>query len=152
MIKEGMNLTEEQRGEMRQEAKVDGGAGAAAKLSDDKKSAIGNGDEKDLKDEYLKAYYAELMKQQELAARRNQQESAGEPTSGIQSGTVYSGRQVSMKAKREEDEDEDEEEVEWEEKAPVTANGNYKVDLNVEAEASGGEEEEEEDDVDWEEG
>jgi transcription initiation factor TFIIE subunit alpha len=105
-----------------------------------------------LQDEYLKAYYAELMKQQELAARRNQQESAGEPTSGIQSGTVYSGRQVSMKAKREEDEDEDEEEVEWEEKAPVTANGNYKVDLNVEAEASGGEEEEEEDDVDWEEG
>lgn len=73
-----------------------------------------------LQDEYLKAYYAELMKQQELAARRNQQESAGEPTSGIQSGTVYSGRQVSMKAKREEDEDEDEEEVEWEEKAPVT--------------------------------
>lgn len=45
-----MNLTEEQRGEMRQEAKVDGGAGAAAKLSDDKKSVMENGDDnKDLK-------------------------------------------------------------------------------------------------------
>lgn len=48
MIKQGMNLTEEQRGEMRQEAKVDGGSGGG-KLSDDKKSAVGNGDEKDLK-------------------------------------------------------------------------------------------------------
>ncbi|CAL9213547.1 unnamed protein product [Arabidopsis halleri] len=153
MIKEGMNLTEEQRGEMRQEAKVDGGSRGAAKLSEDKKSASGNGDEKDLKDEYLKAYYLELLKQQELAARRNQQESAGESASDIQLGTTSSGRQVSMKAKREEeDEDEDEEDVEWEEKAPVAANGNYKVDLNVEAEASGGEEEEEEDDIDWEEG
>lgn len=44
-----MNLTEEQRGEMRQEAKVDGGSRGAAKLSEDKKSASGNGDEKDLK-------------------------------------------------------------------------------------------------------
>lgn len=50
MIKQGMKLTEEQRGEMRQEAKVDGGAGAAAKLSDDKKSVMENGDDnKDLK-------------------------------------------------------------------------------------------------------
>lgn len=73
-----------------------------------------------LQDEYLKAYYLELLKQQELAARRNQQESAGESASDIQLGTTSSGRQVSMKAKREEeDEDEDEEDVEWEEKAPV---------------------------------
>lgn len=45
MIKQGMKLTEEQRGEMRQEAKVDGGS----ELSDDKKSAMGNDDDKDLK-------------------------------------------------------------------------------------------------------
>ncbi|KAL1188879.1 hypothetical protein V5N11_000995 [Cardamine amara subsp. amara] len=50
MIKEGMNLTGEQRGEVIQEANVDGGSGEASKLSYDKKSAIGNGDEKDLKD------------------------------------------------------------------------------------------------------
>lgn len=49
MIKQGMKLTGEQRGEVRQEAKLDGGSGEAAKLSDDKKSAMGNGDEKDLK-------------------------------------------------------------------------------------------------------
>ena len=47
MIKQGMKLTEEQRGEMRQEANVDG---EAAKLSDDKKSVMENGDDnKDLK-------------------------------------------------------------------------------------------------------
>lgn len=45
MIKQGMNLTEEQRGEMRHEAKVDVGS---SKLSDDKKSAMESGDAKDL--------------------------------------------------------------------------------------------------------
>ncbi|CAH2039042.1 unnamed protein product [Thlaspi arvense] len=159
MIKEGMKLTEEQRGEMRQEAN-DGGSGEASKMSDDKKSVMENGDDKDLKacllllgtfvpDEYLKAYYAALLKQkqQELAEAANQQESAGELASDIQSASTTSVRRVGMKAKLEE---EDEEDVEWEEEAPVPANGNYKVDLNVEAEASGGEEEEE--DIDWEEG
>ncbi|KAL1216534.1 hypothetical protein V5N11_030175 [Cardamine amara subsp. amara] len=147
MIREGMNLTGEQRGEVRQEAKFEGGSGEASKLSDDKKSSMGNGDEKDLKDEYLKAYYAELLKQQELAAKLNQQESMAEVTPETQLATTSSDRQLGMKSKREE---EDEEDVEWEEEAPASANGNYKVDLNVEAEASGGEEEE--DDVDWEEG
>lgn len=50
MIKQGMNLTEEQRGEMRQEAKVDVGS---SKLSDDKKSAMESGDDKDV----LKAWF-----------------------------------------------------------------------------------------------
>ncbi|ESQ29807.1 hypothetical protein EUTSA_v10023437mg [Eutrema salsugineum] len=145
MIKEGMKLTEEQRGEMRQEAKVDGVSGGASKLSDDKKSAMGNGDDKDLKDEYLKAYYAALLKQQEVAEKPTQQESAGVSTSDSLLATTSSDRQVGMKSKREE---EDEEDVEWEEEAPVAANGDYKVDLNVEA----NEEEEEEDDVEWEEG
>ncbi|EOA19168.1 hypothetical protein CARUB_v10007845mg [Capsella rubella] len=145
MIKQGMNLTEEQRGEMRQEPKVDGGA---AKFSDDKKSVMGNGDDdKDLKDEYVKAYYAALLEQQELAEKLNQQESAGESTTA----TTFSDREVGMKSKREEDEEED---VEWEEEAPVAANGNYKVDLNVEADEAEEPEDggEEDDDVDWEEG
>ncbi|XP_019087377.1 PREDICTED: uncharacterized protein LOC104727886 [Camelina sativa] len=145
MIKQGMKLTEEQRGEMRQGAEVDG---EAAKLSDDKKTVLGNGDgDKDVKDEYVKAYYAALLKQQEeLAENLNQQESAGESTTDIQLATTSPDRQVGMKSKREEEEEE-EEDVEWEEEAPVAANGNDKVDLNVEAE-----DEEEEDDIDWEEG
>lgn len=44
-----MNLTAEQRGDMRQDEKVDGVSGGEAKLSDDKKSAMGNGDDNDLK-------------------------------------------------------------------------------------------------------
>ncbi|KAG7546799.1 TFIIEalpha/SarR/Rpc3 HTH domain [Arabidopsis suecica] len=144
MIKQGMNLTEEQRGEMRLEANVDG-------LSDDKKSVMENGDDnKDLKDEYLKAYYAAILEQQKLAAKLNQQESAGESTTtDIESATTSSDRQVGMKSKREEEEEED---VEWEEQASVTANGNYKVDLNVEAEEAEEKEEEDDDDIDWEEG
>jgi len=148
MIKQGMKLTEEQRGEMRQEANVDG---EAAKLSDDKKSVMENGDDnKDLKDEYLKAYYAAIMEQQKLAAKLNEQESAGESTTtDIESATTYSDRQVGMKSKREEEE----EDVEWEEGASVAANGNYKVDLNVEAEeAEEKEDGDEDDDIDWEEG
>ncbi|XP_010434293.1 PREDICTED: general transcription factor IIE subunit 1-like [Camelina sativa] len=143
MIKQGMKLTEEQRGETRQGAEVDG---EAAKLSDDKKTVLGNGDgDKDVKDEYVKAYYAALLKQQEeLAENLNQQESAGESNTDIQLATTSPDRQVGMKSKREEEEEED---VEWEEEAPVAANGNDKVDLNVEAE-----DEEEEDDIDWEEG
>nr|VDD41413.1 unnamed protein product [Brassica oleracea] len=130
MIKQGMNLTEEQRGEMRHEAKVDVGS---SKLSDDKKSAMESGDAKDLlKDEYFKAYYAALIQQQqELAQKQRQEESGGEvvaPDSELAS--TSSDRQVGMKSKREEEEDEWEEEV-----APVSVagNGNYKVDLNVEA-------------------
>uniref|UniRef100_A0A1J3F7T7 General transcription factor IIE subunit 1 n=1 Tax=Noccaea caerulescens TaxID=107243 RepID=A0A1J3F7T7_NOCCA len=135
MIKQGMNLTAEQRGDMRQDEKVDGVSGGEAKLSDDKKSAMGNGDDKDLKDEYLKAYYAALLKQQALAEKANQQESAGD----IELATTSSDRQVGMKSKREE---QDEEDDEWEEVVPVAADGDYQVDLNVEAE---------DDDVEWEE-
>ncbi|ESQ55308.1 hypothetical protein EUTSA_v10025149mg [Eutrema salsugineum] len=146
MIKEGMNLTDEQRGEMRHEANTDDGvSGGSVKISDE--SAMGNGDDKDLKDEYIKAYYAALLKQQEVAEKLNQQESAGVLTTpDIElASTTSSDRQVGMKSKREE---EDEEDVEWEEEAPVAANGDYKVDLNVQAD----DEKEEEDDVEWEEG
>ncbi|CAN7038748.1 unnamed protein product [Brassica oleracea var. botrytis] len=135
MIKQGMNLTEEQRGEMRHEAKVDVGS---SKLSDDKKSAMESGDDKDLlKDEYFKAYYAALIQQQQdLAQKQRREESGGEvvaPDSELAS--TSSDRQVGMKSKREEEEDEWEEEVA---PVPVAGNGNYKVDLNVEAaEASG---------------
>ncbi|CAL9226210.1 unnamed protein product, partial [Arabidopsis halleri] len=136
LIKKGMNLTDEQRGEIRHGAKVyDGGLGEAAELSDDKKSTLGNGlDDKDLKNEYIKGYLAAKLEQQELAEKLNQQEYAGQSTTtDIELATTSSDRQVGMKCKREE---EDEEDVAWEETFNVSANGNYKVDMNVEAEKS----------------
>ncbi|KAK1591621.1 hypothetical protein Q3G72_010577 [Acer saccharum] len=122
MIKQGMNLTSQQRGEVQQESKMD---------------------------EYVKAYYEALLKkQQELESAEKQQESSNSPTSnGLPE--MSSNRQVGMKVKRDEDEGDDD--VDWEE-APVTGNTNenYKVDLNVEVpEAS---EENDDDDIDWEEG
>uniref|UniRef100_A0A2P2M1G3 Transcription initiation factor IIE subunit alpha-like n=1 Tax=Rhizophora mucronata TaxID=61149 RepID=A0A2P2M1G3_RHIMU len=97
-------------------------------------------------DEYVKAYYAALLKkQQELEeAAWEQKELSQTPMSnGVSESS--SSRQVGIKSKREEDDD-----FEWEE-APVGGNTgeSYRVgDLNVEAEASA----EDEDDIDWEEG
>ncbi|XP_059640748.1 uncharacterized protein LOC132282925 [Cornus florida] len=146
MIKKGMNLTKEQRGEMKQESKMEG-TSASAGLSDDKKTA-GKDDEKNLQDEYIKAYYAALFhRQQEEAASKSQEELS---ITNI-SNDVYdtsSGRQVGMKFKREEGEADDD--VEWEEAPPAGNTGeSYKVDLNVQADASG---DDDEDDIDWEEG
>ncbi|KAH9778509.1 transcription initiation factor IIE subunit alpha [Citrus sinensis] len=147
MIKQGMNLTKEQRGEVKQESKMDGSS-ATGGLSDDKKSTVED-DKTSLQDEYIRAYYAALLKkQQELdEAAKNQQESSNTPISDGLSG-ASSNRQVGMKSKREEVEGDDD--VDWEE-APVagTTSESFKVhDLNVEAEASA----EDEDDIDWEEG
>nr|KYP55649.1 hypothetical protein KK1_001871 [Cajanus cajan] len=138
MITSGMNLTKEQRGEVKQEAKMDGtSTSTAAQYTDDKKST----------DEYIKAYYAALLKQQEeLEEAAKKQSSNTLPAEDPSSST--SNRQVGMKSKREEDDDG----TEWEE-APIAGNGNegYKVDLNVQAEEVPADEEED-DDVDWEEG
>lgn len=146
MIKQGMNLTKEQRGEVKQESKMDGSSATVAEFSDDKKSNFAD-DKQSIQDEYVKAYYEALLKQrQELEAAKKQQSSHTPISNGV-SGSP-SNRQVGMKSKREDDEGEDD--VEWEE-APTGGNTSekYKVnDLNVEAEASA----EDEDDVDWEEG
>ncbi|RYQ92578.1 hypothetical protein Ahy_B09g098805 isoform B [Arachis hypogaea] len=120
MIRQGMVLTKEQRGE----------------------------------DEYIKAYYAALLKQQEewQDASKNQEPNA--PAAEDPSSST-SNRQVGVKSKREEDEEDDG--TEWED-APFGGIGNgYKVnDLNVksdkdqpqpQADAS-----DDDDDVDWEEG
>lgn len=69
-----------------------------------------------LQDEYVKAYYAAILKkQQELeeAAKGQQELSSTEVTENV--ANTNSSRQVGMKAKREEDEDDD---IEWEE-API---------------------------------
>jgi hypothetical protein len=70
-----------------------------------------------LKDEYVKAYYAALIKkQQELdeAAKKQHELSNTHALNGISGMT--SNRQVGMKSKRDEDDGDDD--VEWEE-APV---------------------------------
>ncbi|XP_035550043.1 general transcription factor IIE subunit 1-like isoform X2 [Juglans regia] len=145
MIKEGMNLTKEQQGEVKKESKMDGGS-VSLEFSDDKKSTIVNDDKKN--DEYLKAYYAALLKkQQELDEGAKQQDELSNAQSFNGISGMTSNRQVGMKSKREEDEGDD---VEWEE-APVAgnANENYEVhDLNIQADASG----DDGDDIDWEEG
>ncbi|MBA0769872.1 hypothetical protein Gotri_018563, partial [Gossypium trilobum] len=123
MIKQGMNLTKEQRGEIKQESKPDGSS-AQPEFSDDKKSTVENDDKKKiqvcimrlLQDEYLKAYYAALYKkQQELEeAAKKQQELSDIPVATGLSDS--SNRQVGMKAKRDDNEGEDD--IDWEE-APV---------------------------------
>jgi transcription initiation factor TFIIE subunit alpha len=47
MIKEGMNLTKEQRGEVKQESRMDDSS-AAVEFSDDKKSTVDNDDKKNI--------------------------------------------------------------------------------------------------------
>lgn len=50
MIKQGMTLTKEQRGEVKQETKMDGAStsSTAAQYSDDKKSTVEQDDKKSL--------------------------------------------------------------------------------------------------------
>ncbi|CAN6477083.1 unnamed protein product [Victoria cruziana] len=150
MIKQGMQLTKEQQGLVKQESKVDG-LSSSNGLTEDKKS--GN-QEKDatqnLQEEYLKAYYSALLeRQQKAAAAAASAAAATTSVSASDASTTVSEptsqRQVGMKAKREDCED-----IEWEESEfPGNANDVRKVqDLNAVAEESG----EDEDDIDWEEG
>ncbi|XP_065860682.1 uncharacterized protein [Euphorbia lathyris] len=147
MIKQGMNLTKEQRGEVKQELKMDGSS-AAQQFVDEKKPSNARDDSKNIQDEYAKAYYAALFKrQQELEEAAKKPELSHAPISNDISESS-SNRQVGVKSKREEDDEEDD--VEWDE-APTAGHTteSYRVDLNMEAaEASG----DDEDDVDWEEG
>ncbi|KAK4437314.1 Transcription initiation factor IIE subunit alpha [Sesamum alatum] len=147
MIKEGMNLTKEQRGETKVETK--GGTLTASELSDDKKSTTANDETKNIQDEYLKAYYAALLmrqREQEEAVKKEQ-----ESANAAMSNEAYNSsteRQIGMKSKREDDYEGDDNE--WEEAPPTGGTTeHFKVmDLNVEADAS----EDDEDDIDWEEG
>ncbi|KAK6946972.1 TFIIEalpha/SarR/Rpc3 HTH domain [Dillenia turbinata] len=136
MIKQGMVLTSEQRGEVKQEMKMEGSS-TKTEILDDKKSS----------DEYLKAYYAAVYKMQQERAVQSQQESSN--AENVNNGdSSTSNRVVGMKSKRQDDDGDDD--VDWEE-VPTAGNAteNFKVnDLNVQAAAS----DIDEDDVDWEEG
>ncbi|XP_019451990.1 PREDICTED: transcription initiation factor IIE subunit alpha-like isoform X1 [Lupinus angustifolius] len=150
MIRSGMVLTEEQRGEVKQETKMDGtSTSSTAQYTEDKKSKVEHADNTNIQDEYIKAYYAALLKQQhELAEAAKKEEFSNSQTADDPSSSI-SIRQVGMKTKREEDDDG----TEWED-APIggkgNGNGSYKaVDLNVEADEAAADDD---DDIDWEEG
>ncbi|CAN1191346.1 General transcription factor IIE subunit 1 [Linum perenne] len=147
MIKQGMNLTKEQRGEIKQESKMDGSSSSA--FSDDKKSAIVD-EKQSIQDEYVKAYYAAILKQQELEAAKKQEELLNAPNLNVPPPESSPERQVGMKFKREEEEGDDGDDF-WEDGAAAnSANEGYRLnDLNEEAKATP---EDEEDDIDWEEG
>ncbi|KAL6554378.1 hypothetical protein OROMI_020051 [Orobanche minor] len=146
MIKEGMNLTKEQRGETKPEAKM-GGTLTASEFSDDKKSTTLNDETKNRQDEYVKAFYAALLMRQREQEKtvKNEQESTKIPN---EIHSTPSEPQVGMKRIRDDDFEVDD--IEWEEAPPIgSTSEQFKVnDLNVEAEAS----EEDEDENDWEDG
>ncbi|KAL2462974.1 General transcription factor IIE subunit 1 [Forsythia ovata] len=77
MINQGMNLTAEQRGETKQEAKMADSLPAEG-ISDDKTPPTDKDDVNIIEDEYLKAYYAALLSRQrdlEADAKREQETS-----------------------------------------------------------------------------
>ncbi|KAL3512293.1 hypothetical protein ACH5RR_025010 [Cinchona calisaya] len=149
MIKQGMNLTKEQRGEAKEEAKMDGSSAPSGSV-DEKKSATESVDVKSIQDEYVKAYYAAILQRQREQEAANKEQEL--PSSSISNGAYNTSpqRQLGMKSKRDDQDEGDD--VEWEEAAPAgNAIGNFKVnDLNVQADASG--DDEDDDGIDWEEG
>lgn len=154
MIRQGMNLTNEQRGEVKQELKPDNissfmGPAVEKKPTDDEKGNI----QQNLQEEYLKAYYAAIFKQQQEA------EAAATAAAAAAAEEKPSERRVGMKAKREEDD----EGVEWDEPRTTGATGEgVEIGNAVQnLEDTNGQDgtimednaaEEEEDDIDWEEG
>lgn len=145
MIRQGMNLTKEQRGEGEQETKQDVTLEPSG-LSDDKKSTVVK-DEKSLQDEYVKAYYAAILERQREEDTKGQQDISSGEVSGQ---PIPSDRQVGVKSKRE---DETEDEDIWEEAMPSGNSGkSYKVDLNVQADPLVEEDNDDDDDVEWEDG
>ncbi|KAH8487243.1 hypothetical protein H0E87_025998, partial [Populus deltoides] len=131
MIKQGINLTKEQRGEVKEESKMDDSS-AAAEPSDDKKISIENDDK------------IKKQREAEESAEKEQELLQTSISNGFSKSS--SDRQVGMKSKREED-DEPYDDVEWKE-APIRGNTSegFKVNnLNAEASASG---EDDDDDID----
>ncbi|KAH7298952.1 hypothetical protein KP509_25G066600 [Ceratopteris richardii] len=149
MIRDGMNLTAAQRGEVevKPEEKLLDSAGLMGTKSDSKaleddKEAM----QRKLQEEYAKAYYAALMQRQQEAMMGSANIASDAPQ-----------RVVGEKAKREEGEDE--EDVEWEEadtfdEGPSTQDSGLKTSSNVETQNQADDSQEygDDEDIDWEEG
>ncbi|KAL3529306.1 hypothetical protein ACH5RR_008628 [Cinchona calisaya] len=148
MIKQGMNLMKEQRGEVKEEAEIDGSL-APVGSSDEKKSTTET-DVKKIQDKYFKVYYAALLKRQheQEAANRGQELS----NSGISNGAADISSELQVGRKFESDDKDLGDDIEWEEAAPAgSTSENFKVnDLNVQADASG--DDDDDDGLDWKEG
>ncbi|KAL1542371.1 transcription initiation factor IIE subunit alpha-like isoform X1 [Salvia divinorum] len=113
MIKQGMNLTKEQRGETSQDTKM-GGSSAALEITDDKKSAVLDDDKKNIQDEYARAYYAPLLEKLHHEKEENIKKEAESPNDVIAS-EVYnapSEGQAAMKSKCDDEFEGDD--IEWE--------------------------------------
>lgn len=144
MIKQGMVLTKEQRGETKPEANM-GRTSTSTEFSDDKKSAVADEETKNIQDEYIKAYYAALLKKQQETLKMEPDVPINAVPNEI--NNTNSERKVGMKSKRE---DYDDDEDVWEEGSPMgNTSQQFKVnDLNEEAGASA----DDEDENDWEDG
>ncbi|XP_078435898.1 transcription factor TFIIE, alpha subunit [Wolffia australiana] len=142
MIKQGMNLTKEQRGEMSSEAKVDS-------LVDEKKKKQEPEDVKSIEEEYLTAYYEAYAKMLEASKKAENEAEISQPSeSGSLNGAsnTDSGRQVGMKFKREDDDDGG---IEWDDESTGIASELFAAnDTDAQDNGSG----DEDDDIDWEEG
>ncbi|GKD36161.1 transcription initiation factor IIE subunit alpha, partial [Tanacetum coccineum] len=134
MIKEGMKLTNEQRGVVMQESNTD----RTSSMDDKKDEKMSIGQE----EEYLKAYYEALLQQQRVQEATNITE---DPS--IDNFPTDADPSNSRKRQRDDDEEND---VEWEEETPAPIE-TFKVDLNVEA-AEPSEDDKDDDGIDWEEG
>ncbi|XP_057505584.1 uncharacterized protein LOC130788895 [Actinidia eriantha] len=113
MIKQGMNLTEEQRGKVKVEAMTEG-TSTAFDSSDDKEQTTEEVNMKCLQEENARAYYATLLqRQQEQAAaiHREQELSNTDMSDGVKG--IYLERQVGMKSKHDDFDD-----VEWDDALP----------------------------------
>ncbi|KAH7293025.1 hypothetical protein KP509_28G008500 [Ceratopteris richardii] len=149
MIRDGMNLTAAQRGEVevKPEEKLVDSAGLMGTKSDSKaleddKEAM----QRKLQEEYAKAYYSALM-------QRQQEAMAG----SVNIASEATQRVVGEKAKREEGEDE--EGLEWEEadtfdEGPSTQDSGLRTSSNVEVQNQADDSQEygDDEDIDWEEG
>ncbi|KAJ3676531.1 hypothetical protein LUZ60_003943 [Juncus effusus] len=146
MIKEGMVLTKEQRGESSSHHHTS----STSELEDDKKQDQKTDskevEEKRLQDEYVKQYYEALARAQE-EAKMKEDLFGGSPESEGE-------RKAGVKREREEDDDD---EFEWEDGDANNGDNNegsssvkLTADLNVEAKEES--EDEAGDDIDWEDG
>ncbi|MCO5599482.1 hypothetical protein L7F22_053586 [Adiantum nelumboides] len=153
MIRDGMNLTAQQRGEVKQEGNyedktfVDGSVAPATTLDSKVLEDDAEAMQRKLQEEYAKAYYAALMQRQQdaMTSSLGHNDTLAEPD-----------RVVSMKSKREEDD----EDVEWEEadafdegiSTQESGLGTHNTETNEQGGSNLHEDGGDDEDIDWEDG
>ncbi|CAM6034878.1 unnamed protein product [Sphagnum compactum] len=164
MIRQGMSLTAEQRGEAKLEMKSEDSAalaGPTAPLDVKPTEEDNEAMQKKIQEEYLKAYYAALLQRQQEAAQlaasaaNGNMSTPGDSTVGDGTSEALAAQEMKM------DGAEDEEEVEWEDATATEGpnnglrNGGSVEETGAmigEDNGGGSGEFEDEDEIDWEEG